>query len=656
MTERLGQDLLPIHYDDSIPFETGVVAGSLDKEGIEEATLSYCRVLGNFLFSGDEGVIYDVDFGKVSKLKEYWLQHAEQAQRLIADIIEGINERARVKNGREYELLVERDRAQWIGDRYYIKAEELKTGFRGCVDGGLAQEAIAGFDPFGRSLAGDDEMMVSDRYKRWSLGENAVKKILIDWVNQGGTNLLGLIEHLGCGRRDQMKKNLQAGNEISRLFNEVMSNISYLESEFEGEDGQIQEALRKMDEMWEETDEGGIKKMVSDNGVWVGILTKIAQRQAYRGTRDLERTIIPVELYDKRNGNVFVGIDDHSVLTHKLVSENGGYTDEVLEKLVDEKLVFSLEHEVSKLEEWLSEDDRLSVKKGERTFENLQEDWLSTREKFTDVTGKLWDLFESESEDDNVQSFKAMVNRFIKMSFQNVVHDFDAIDPGVGEVLMRRQTHHLFQMLAYAWTLDTFGEKGNPPGKGHLESYGVTREVELGVRKQMGLASGEIYKINSDGIYTTRQVLLGSDNVAKDEPVVYISQLDTDRGDAVPVSGTEGAALRGDIEELLKLWPYIVIGDIVPVIQIISKAYDGVSKLALSAILEFESLFLYAERIGGLPELVPAATPSGEVVLVPAMEVIDLGLKANGDLAQFRRELPLLAEGVSNKAIQKRLR
>jgi len=640
--------------------DAAIIAGSIKREPIDKATLAFFNGMKRLLFPSVKHIVGVIDFQKISKLKKAWLGHINQVQPQVVDIIEEINKRARVKNRDDYKTLIKRDMAQWIGGngRFWKAARGLLVGFRGCVDGGLTDEAIAGYDAkFGRSLAGDDEIVFLDKDKRWCLRPNAVKKILLDQGVKGGASLLGLIEHLGCGRRDQMRRNLQADNEIARLFGDVISNISSLEPEFEGGGKKAAKALRKMLRMWKETDaKTGVTRMVEDKGVWIGILAKIAQRQAYREMRDLKRTIIPVELYDKRDGNVFVGIDNYRVLTHKLVSENGGYTDDVLEELVDEGLIFSLKHEVSKLDGLLSKRLSLKVKKGARTFENLQENWLSTREKFTDVTGELWHLFESDSKDKDVLSFKALVLRFVKLSFQQVSHDFEALDSDIKEVLKRRQIHHLFQMLAYAWTLDTFSEKGNPPGTAHLEKYGVARSGEFGVKKYMGLAQGEIDEPRAIEMLTTREVLLHSKLIEKEEPVIYFWQLDTDRGDIPPISGTEGAAVRRDIEELLKLWPYIVIGDIVPVIQIISKDHDGVSKLALSSILEFEDLNVYAQIEGGLPELVPAANSKDEVVLIPAMDIIDLGLKTKGNLIRFREELRELADELSNKAIQRRLR
>ena len=140
----------------------------------------------------------------------------------------------------------------------------------------------------------------------------------------------------------------------------------------------------------------------------------------------------------------------------------------------------------------------------------------------------------------------------------------------------------------------------------------------------------------------------------KGEPVVEVMKHDTNQSDLKPLTTEETQRAMDDYAELLKLWPYIVVGDIVPVIAIRDKNHGGISRLALSIILSFGDIVDLEARKGRLPELVPASNSAGEVVQIPASLILEAGVEAGSDLKKFRKQVREIADNFSDPVTQKR--
>lgn len=565
---------------------------------------------------------------------------------LVTDIILSINQRAEVVRSNQYRELVRAENTQWRDEDEPM----VEHGVRVCVDAGVPREAVAGGDGvhMGRSLAGDDNFSFSPTRHTFHLDQSTFLKRMIHNHRDGQRTILEiLIEHTRCGRRGQMIANHHTSNEISHLYKIVFNNIMALLPEFTDDLYVVNEGLKKIAESWA----GG--NMVKDGGAWAGTLVKIAQRQAYKQIAEGFTPVVPIEIFDKMNGDLIVGVDTMKALTHPKVLAEGGYTDEALRELAQEDTIFSLEYELGSLERFLS--NNLTVKKGQHTFEDLQNQWIVVKQSFLDITESLWELYQSDEQE--TAPFKEMVHKFLSLSLGPVKKSLDSVDndsdsDGItADLMVRRHIHHLFRVLAYAWSLDTI-TKGNPPGN-HIEDHLATGDsAVLGVTTHLSLGQGDLQPPTVNEFITGYSVLMHSKPGHDGLPVVVVMKHDTSQPDDKSLTTEETERASADFKELLKLWPYVVVGDIVPIIAVRGKDHGGVNRLALSVILSFGDIISLSEQRGELAKFVPASNSQGKVVNVPASEVLKAGVKAGSDLRAFRENVREIADNFSSPEVQ----
>lgn len=414
-----------------------------------------------------------------------------------------------------------------------------------------------------------------------------------------------------------MVANLDAHSEVTRNFEVVFEHLDCLVQDLE-----VSEMVKKI---WP-------GKMIKDGGVWAGIWVKKAQRQAYQAVEETKLTL-PIMLYDKLDGNVWVGIDQEKVLIDPLVIEGGGYTNAVLAELARQGKIWCLKQEMGN---WGSVLSKISIPKGGYTFVDLQNNWLEVKKSFIQVCKELW--VHKMIIDQSLQSYLAM----------------SGVD-SARKSIQRRYIHQLFRMFAYLWVLDTLG-RGNMPGN-HMEDHLASGEsAVLGVKEHLPLGQGGLQVPTATEFFTGRSVLLHSSPGKEGKPIVVLMKHDTSEADNHPLSGEETQRAMDDFAELLKLWPYIVVGDLVPVVVVRNKKYMGISRLALSVVLAFGDIVLLSANTGSLPEIVPATNSKSEVVVVPATEILRVGIEAGEDLPLFRNLVTKVADNYSNETVQSSLR
>lgn len=591
------------------------IAGTTEKNTIEEAVKHYVAGVVSFISPDCLARSSRPYFAELTKIRSIVGRRVGEVGEQLSDILWSINQRAKVILSNEYVELASREQAIWLqGDNF-----DFEVGIRACVDAGLTREAVAGTGAhLGRSLAGDDDLVYVPELHEFRLTQSVMKKKLIHAGRGGRKEFLEiLIEHTECGRRGQMMANLDSHSEVTRNFEVVFEHLDCLV-----QDPEVSEMIKKI---WP-------TQMDRDGGVWAGIWVKKAQRQAYQAVEETKLTL-PIMLYDKMDGNVWVGIDRDTVLLDPIVVAGGGYTTEVLAELADQNKIWCLKKE---MENWHSVLTQLSIPKGRYTFVDLQNNWLEVKKSFIQVCTELWT---------KSQVIGDSLGRFVSLS-------------GVGSArksIQRRYIHQLFRMFAYLWVLDTVG-RGNMPGK-HMEDHLASGEsAVLGVKEHLPLGQGGLQVPNATEFFTGRSVLLHSTPGKQGKPIVVLMKHDTSEADNHPLSGEETQRAMDDFAELLKLWPYIVVGDLVPVVVVRNKKYMGISRLALSVVLAFGDIVQLSANTGSLPEIVPASNSRGEVVVVPASEILRVGIEAGNDLPRFRDLVITVADNYSNETVQKSLR
>lgn len=592
-------------------------------------------------------------FAKLVDLRPVVATRLEQSAKLATDIISKINERTRLLKDPETIALFEKEKRLWAGDN----EEGLVVGVRTCVDAGVPLEAVLGMDKqesVGRSLAGDDDLIFLETEGRFILLPSGLKKRMIHQGRQGEVmGLEILLEHTGCGRRGQMLSNPNNPN-ISGIFSHVVRKLEYL---FPGDkEAQVPEKLQEIGEAWFENEK---TPMNNDGGVWIGTMVKIAQRQAYQGIPD-RTMVVPIELYDKFDGNLLVGLDSLEALGHKKVLSEGGYTKEALEVLIQEGVVFSLRHETSNLSDQNDEGlEAIREYKGKHTFDDLKTHWLEVNKSIVHVIEQLWDLYQSD--DPRSNNLKNLVLKYMNTVFLPLKDNAVKIDESsTGELstktlIERRMIHHLFRVMSYAWVLDTF-TNGHPPGA-HIEDHLATGDSgRLGVMEHMTLGQGDIKPPTYVEMFTGRAVLLHSVPGHEGSPIVLFLKNDTLKPDKDSMSNEETNAAMANFTELLNIWPYLVVGDVVSFLVIRGKLRNGeISRVGLSVLKNYENFLLLYEA-GMLPKIVPAVNSKNEIVMISAQMVLDVGIKAGKDLVAFRRLVQEKADLVSDPDIQKALR
>lgn len=591
------------------------IRGTVDKVVINRAVEHYVAGLLDFI---------NPEILKVSK-RDYFIELAEMREVIagrmhvvvpqITDILWSINQRAKVLKSSDYTDLANYEKKLWAGDL----EPDFEVGIRACVDAGLTREAIAGAGAhLGRSLAGDDELIYVPELGGFRLMESVMKKKLIHAGRGGKKKFLEiLIEHTECGRRGQMISNLSTKSSVTHNFDLVFNNISSLvESE---------EMIEQIKHIWS-------KKMIVDGGVWAGMWVKKAQKQAYEAIKETE-LVVPIMLYDKMFGNVWVGVDQTEVLLDPLVIREGGLTGKALHALERDGKVWSMNWATK---DWDKELEPLTKYLGRYNFTDLQNNWLEVKRVMIEVTEKMWQLYDAGNID---------LSEFLKKS--GIVH--------AERTLERRYIHQLFRIFAYRWVLDT-ETRGNMPGK-HMEDHLASGEsAVLGVKEHLPLGQGGLQVPTATEFFTGRSVLLHSTPGKEGRAIVVLMKHDTSEQDINPLSGEETQRAMDDFAELLKLWPYIVVGDLVPIVVVRNKQYLGISRLALSIVLAFGDVVQLSAREKSLAKIVPATNSRGQVVMVAANEILKAGILAGDDLVMFRSKVVEVADNYSNAVVQEALK
>jgi hypothetical protein len=624
-----------------------MIGGSTNKETIAAAANEYAE--GLLAFISPDVIAKSPDLAALVGIRDIVLDRIKSTTPLMADIISSNNERAETMRSPEYVNLVAAEEKQWIRDG----DGNLEFGVKICNDAGNTREAVTGSTGhMGRSLAGDDDVIFNPAKESFTLRMSAFKKRLIHSFRTGTQSVLEpTIEHTGCGRRNQQLANLGSDNKIAKIFPTVFNNITYLVSEFPtGSKGAKEiEVLQDMAKAWK------AGRMTKDHGIWAGIIVKVAHRQAYKNIIQGLNMVSPIELYDKHDGNLFSGLDSLEALHHPAVMNEGGFTEEALVELSEQNIIFSMRYEVAKVENLLSKE--LTIKKGEHTFADLQNDWLNVKQKFVTTTGELWSMYQNN--DPDYEPVRQMVDKFLDKTTASVAQELEQVDGSsevekvTSDMMRRRLAHQLFRALAYAWTLDTF-ERGNVPGE-HIEDHLATGDsAVLGAKRHLPLGQGDLQPPSAAEFFTGRSVLLHSVPGKEGQPIIVTMKHDTDRPDNQALSTEETQIASNDLKELLKLWPYIAVGDLVPVVIVRGKQHGGISRLALSVVLNFGDLTdLYENE--DLPKFVPAATPGGEMVMVPAERILEAGVMAKNDLTLFRKLTEQIAQNFDNTDLQARI-
>lgn len=627
-----------------------VIAGTTDRERIGEAVSAWTHGLHNFVFpaylDADPALaplrdIEDVVHARFRKVED----RATAVIHEINGLIALRSESTRHKN------LVARDQEQWATSP--SEAAEFEYGVRGCIDQGIPFEAIVGPDGnFGRSLAGDDNLVYVSASHQFALAHSLIGKRLI---HTGRTlrskGLEPLVEHTDCGRRGQIIANLDANNKAAEVVETVFNNLDGLDGELGSEDDSI--TVQTMKDAWVRSNEGK-KHMAQDGGRWIGIVSKIAQRAAYRRLPHIDLAL-PIELYDKRDSNLIVGLDKAECLVDQSVLEQGGYTDDTVETLSAQGHIFSLKHEFQHIASEFDMQTELGVEQGTRTIEDLQTSYVDCLEERLTITENLWRMYRDEST--TYSAVRAFVDKYIQNAFATAQRDLDAIDANprgvvTTDTVRRRAIHHVFQVLAYAWQQDTFSQ--GHALQDHLEDHlAIGESGDIGIKRHLPLGQGDLIPPDSEEIFTERGVLLHSKRVEADEPIAILLKSDTERDDASPMTSEETDKAMKNFEELLKLWPYVVIGDTVPLLVVRGKTHNrAVSRIALSVLEAFGDIVTLHAHEGTLPNWVPANNSTGQMVYVPAQHVLNLGIQHGEDLAGFRSATVALADQFSLDSIQ----
>lgn len=620
-----------------------IIGGETNQQVIEKAVDTFMGGIAEVFFPDSlKNLPVDSVLRKAAELRPDFMSRAEGTTETFVDIIREINERAKVLSSPEFAELTRREQEMW-----QVPGQSILIGVAACVDRGIASEAIAGTGTaMGRTLGGDVPVSFIEARGEFIADPSALKKRLIHSARQGNADILEIaVEHTGCGRRGQMLANEAGdGDEIPAL-GYAFGHLDALAPEFKASASEINSGLKNLKSLWDRysRNHGGIE--APDGGLLAGVVAKIAQRQAF-GNMPEAKMVVPIEVFNKFDGDLIAGVDSLSALTHPAVLDAGGFTSESIKTLADQGLIFSLKQESQKIR------DLLPVKGGTRSYRDLQENWLDVQTEITDLTKELWDSYLEG--DGHGQQIKVMVDKFLSVSLSQVADKVTA--GGKAEAIRNRMTHQLFRCLAYDHILDTFGI-GHPPGK-HLEDHLATGDHSSGAKLHLALGQGDLQRPSASEMFTGYSVLQHSVPGHDGTPVPLMIKVDTDRGDHQPMSTEETEVATDDLIEALNLWPYMVVGDIIPVLAIRGKGGNGgASRLPLSIVQNLGSLVdLSQGRKTSLAEFVPASNSKGQVVQVPSTAVIEAGISAGADLKNFRGRMVEVADRFSDSALQKSIK
>lgn len=614
-----------------------VIDGSTERGLVEKAVNGYSGGLKDFLtikgrLARDLGIHPD----DITLLEQTTAQEVDRAAEYTTDVVLELNERYRDKRSERYKELQKRDKSLWNK-----KGHAVEEGVMLCVDQGLVTEVYPPDTLMGRSLAGNTAKQFIELENRFVMDTTFMKKALIHEQRQqeldGG--IQSIVVHTGCGRVGQMLGNTHNPDNFIPSFNPYFDHVDALTPEFSGDSAEVHTKLQKLKAYWKDRRPDTGTLPITDEGRLAAVLQKVAKRQALKREIDVIPTEMPIKLIDKRDLNVFTGLDNIDNITDEKVLQAGGYTDSVLDELVNEGRVFSLRHRATEIYSLLEQGN---IRKGSRTYQELQEDWLTVQEELVDVTSNLWDLYDSDSP--QAAPLKNAVDHYLS-SIGKTNHI--EVTPAVAETMQRRLVHDLFHITAYTYLLNTF-EKGNDPGH-HMEGHLETGNPDEGAKKKLGLGQGELDEVNALNVFTEYAVLNHSTPGETGAPVPALLRLDTERPSTERMTMEETVYAQSVLRECLKLWPYMLVGDIIPFLVVRAKQEGGnagISRMPLSTLKTFDNMSICYER-GDLPKYTPAANSHGEVVLVPASAIVKARvdcLKQGGGLKEFRHDLLQVAD------------
>lgn len=624
-----------------MPIVETVIESSIKPIVIGKAVKSYIDCIERLAYPDRRG---HGALAWMDQLKSVFQKRLKESIPLITDIISEVNDRASDLKSEGYDLLLKKDSSLWSDPAEKAKAPVF--GALACVDKGIPVEAVMGIQgEMGRTLAGEISVVHIESKRSFVAVESALTKRLIHLSRQAGGNtdlIEPMLVHTSCGRMGQLLSNESGGENLPSL-SYVFKHINSLAKSFQGDEALNLEKILQIQKMWDVLDRGNSTVRTPDGGLYASIIMKIAERQGL--SRSLEgqfkNKFLPIEIYDKSNGDLIVGADNLDILTNSNVLNAQGFTKEVINDLTKSGQLFSIGAHRDQIEGLLKNNSPIA--QGSHTYSELQTDWLTVQGSLVSTTETLWKLYDNKNEEIN-----KIVEKYIKATgIVKLIGDREKNKPRV-----RRLIHHLFHTIAYSYVLDTFN-RGNVPGT-HVEDHLAIGDHEVGAKSHMALGQGDLDRPNVKEILTGYSVLLHSKPGKEKLPVIVMIKLDTDRTGEQAISTEETNTAIEDFREFLKLWPYFLVGDIIPVLAIREKDKGGISRLAQSVILAFGDIDDQYERESNkaLPRFVPASTTSGEMVLVPADEVLKAGLKAGGDLGEFRKLVKTCADSYNNPEVQ----
>lgn len=603
-----------------------IIDGSISPAVISQAITTYIEGLQTIAFPAEIEKTLGIS-GNLDVLHTSFDRRAKQIGEITKQIILQINRRARELSHPDYLDLQAKDTALW-----YTTGPKPQFGVLVCVDKGISGETMGiNVSNVGRVLAGDIEFSYIPSKKIFFPNASALIKRFIHWGRQGKNILVEpIIEHTNCGRRAQILANEEARGEIPSL-GFIFANIHALVPDYPSRADAIQK-------IWHNWPRRGVSVITPDNGLYAGIIQKMAQKQALAQLKQDITIISPIEVYEKETGNLYAGLDQTDVLTDSRVLRAQGFTRDILTKLSSDKTIFSLSYHTKNINKDI---EKLGViRRGSRSYHDLQYQWIACLADLVSITETLWQLYAKK----NI-GVTAMVTEYF--------HAWNRTRPANNNLVDRRIIHHLFHVAAYAFLFDTI-QKGHTPGLHHIEHYLATGDHEIGTKPLIGLGQGDLDRPSASEMFTGYSVLLHSNPGRKGTPIPVVIKLDTDRTGDKPMSTEETNVAFDDLFEFLKLWPYFLVGDMIPILMVRGKHMGGVSRLGLSIIRslgDMTILFEQSEKI--LPRFVPANNTKGAVVLIPAKQVIEAGIRAKGNLKSFRKKLPFLADEYSDPAVQR---
>ncbi len=637
------------------PIET-IIEGNPKREVIEAAVNLYLDRLKVFAFPPGLDRTPTLPEGvreRIYELQPIFEARVQQSAPMVADIIQEVNERAAILTSKEYRQLRAYDRSLWLPDAMAnaSKFDIPQFGIIACVDKGIPSESVIGVDgEMGRMLGGRVSFDYIPTLGRFVMLDSAIHKRLIHMGRQGYKLLVEpLLVHTNCGRQAQIVGN-EYGEPSIPSVSFVFNHLDALVSDFPGDAETVREQFAQVRKIWESYDRVGPAVVTTDKGLYADVVAKTAQRQAVTDNEFLP-TYSPVEVFNKENADIYVGVDNPDVLTDPIVLAERGYTDKAIEDLRSRGKIFSIRTYKTGLDKALARRKDIPAK-GTRTYEELQHDWPTVQRELVDVTAALWQLYFSEGKEGD--TIKNMVNDYLEKALYYL--QAKDIPADTMELVQLRSAHHLFHVVAYTHVLDTF-TRGNVPGH-HIERYLVTGDKDIGTKPTVGLGQGYLERPDDSEMFTGYSVLLHSDpGHGEGFPIATILKLDTDRLGDQQVSTEESEIGREDFRQFLKLWPYFLCGDMIPVLAIRGKKHEGISRLGLSVLLAFKTMLVKLERSDShLPAFVPANTEKGKVVLVPAEDILMAGIEAGDNLQAFRHEVQSVAKGYDKPKVQKSFR